>query len=263
MWSTIREFFAARKGKEGLTRRLRFVVLAVLAAAALAIGAQRFPPRRCARCSRRARSRRSAGRERTPASTAGIPCYLPCARSSRRTTSRPAAGAPTGAGQTILVVTAYGAPFVDATISARSRRHRRPVSAEPHGRPAADPDPDRARLGSDVLLGRSRPTSTSQWAYAMAPQARTSCSPSRTPTTRSTSRRSCARCCRSIRARSSRRASAWTRPGPASDPDASSSTFSPMYLDVASARRHGARRVRRPRRVERHRARGDVFPSSG
>ena len=96
-----------------MTRRLRFVVLAVLAGAALAsvtavsaatvrplLASSPFAP---------------LSGPSVPCLNGGLPCYLPSEiQQAYNFPSGPAA--PNGAGQTIVVVTAYGAPFVGPDI---------------------------------------------------------------------------------------------------------------------------------------------------
>ena len=146
-----------RKGREGLTRRLRFVVLAVLAGAALAsvaavsaanvrplLASSPFTP---------------LSGPSVPCLNGGLPCYLPSEiQQAYNFPSGPAA--PNGAGQTIVVVTAYGAPFVGPDIQTFGGLTGVPYPPNltiVRRRPRSRPHTARGRRTS----GRSRPTSTS------------------------------------------------------------------------------------------------------
>ena len=237
-----------------MTRRLRFVVLAVLAGAALAsvaavsaatvrplLASSPFTP---------------LSGPSVPCLNGGLPCYLPSEiQQAYNFPSGPAA--PNGAGQTIVVVTAYGAPFVGPDIQTFGGLTGVPYPPNLTVVPQKTAIP--AAHGSGQTYFWEVETDLDvQWAYAMAPRAKIVLAVANSDDTLDIAQ-VMREVLRSTPARSSRRASAWTRPGPASDPSLVS-TFSPMYLDVL---RHGGTvlaALGRPRRLERHRARGDVLP---
>jgi len=150
-----------------LTRRLRFVVLASLVAAALAtmtaasaatvqpmLAPSPFTP--------------LAGPS-VPCLNGGIPCYLPS--EMQQAYSFPAgAGAPNGAGQTIVVVAAYGAPFVAADL--RTFGGLTGVPYPPNLTVVTQQTPVPGAHGSGQTYFWQVETDLDvEWAYAMAPRA--------------------------------------------------------------------------------------------
>jgi subtilase family serine protease len=231
MWSTIREFLAARKGKEGLTRRLRFVVLAVLAAAALAmvtavsaatvrplLAPSPFTP--------------LAGASTPCLNGPGIPCYVP-AEIQQAYNFPSGSGAPTGAGQTIVVVTAYGAPFTreDLFTFALGNGIRYRPNLTVYSQQTAIPT---AHGSGQTYFWQVETDLDAQWAYAMAPQAHIVIAVANSDDTLDV-----AQVMREVLPQYPgaivTQSFGMDETGPASDP-ALVSTFSPMYLDTL---RHG------------------------
>jgi subtilase family serine protease len=209
-----------------LTRRLRFVVLAVLAGAALALvtavsaatvrpllASSPFTP---------------LSGPTVPCLNGGLPCYLPSEiQQAYNFPSGPAA--PNGDGQTIVVVTAYGAPFVGPDIQTFGAATGVPyppnltVIAQQTAIPAAQGSGQTYRWEVETDLDV-------QWAYAMAPRAHIVLAVAKSDDTLDI-----AQVMREVLPKYPgaivTQSFGMDETGPASDP-ALVSTFSPMYLDV-------------------------------
>jgi subtilase family serine protease len=215
-----------RKGREGLTRRLRFVVLAVLAGAALAsvaavsaanvrplLASSPFTP---------------LSGPSVPCLNGGLPCYLPSEiQQAYNFPSGPAA--PNGAGQTIVVVAAYGAPFVGADIQTFGGLTGVPYPPNLTVVPQTTAIP--AAHGSGQTYFWEVETDLDvQWAYAMAPRAKIVLAVANSDDTLDI-----AQVMREVLPKYPgaivTQSFGMDETGPASDPSLAS-TFSPMYLDV-------------------------------
>ncbi len=213
-----------------MTRRLRFVVLAVLAGAALAsvaavsaanvrplLASSPFTP---------------LSGPSVPCLNGGLPCYLPSEiQQAYNFPSGPAA--PNGAGQTIVVVAAYGAPFVGADIQTFGALTGIPyppnltVVPQKTGIPAA-------RGSGQTYFWEVETDLDVEWAYAMAPRAKIVLAVANSDDTLDI-----AQVMREVLPKYPgaivTQSFGMDETGPASDPSLVS-TFSPMYLDVL---RHG------------------------
>jgi len=213
-----------------LTSRLRFVVLAVLAAAALAsvasgsaatvspmLASSPFTP--------------LAGPS-VPCLNGGLPCYLPPEiQQAYNFPSGPTA--PNGAGQTIIVVTAYGAPFVGPDIETFGALTGVPYPPNLTVVPQKTAIPA-AQGSGHTYFWQVETDLDVQWAYAMAPRAKIVLAVANSDDTLDV-----AQVMREVLPKYPgaivTQSFGMDETGPASDPSLVS-TFSPMYLDVV---RHG------------------------
>ena len=209
-----------------MSTRLRFVVLALLAAATLAsvsaataataqpfLASSPFTP---------------LSGPSVPCLNGGIPCYLP-SEIQQAYNFPSGAGAPTGAGQTIVVVAAYGAPFVGADIQTYGGLTGIPsppnltVVTQKTSIPAA-------RGSGQTYFWQVETDLDVEWAYAMAPQAHIVLAVANSDDTLDI-----AQVMREVLPKYPgaivTQSFGMDETGPASDPSLVS-TFSPMYLDV-------------------------------
>jgi subtilase family serine protease len=209
-----------------LTRRLRFVVLALLAGAVLAsaaavsaatvrplLASSPFTP---------------LSGPSVPCLNGGLPCYLPSEiQQAYNFPSGPAA--PNGAGQTIVVVTAYGAPFVDADIETFGGLTGIPYPPSLTVVPQETTIPAAEGSGQTYFWEVETDLDV-EWAYAMAPRAHIVLAVAKSDDTLDI-----AQVMREVLPKYPgaivTQSFGMDETGPASDP-ALVSTFSPMYLDV-------------------------------
>jgi subtilase family serine protease len=219
-------FVRLRKGREGLTRRLRFVVLAVLAGAALAIVAAASAAN--VRPMLASSPFAPLSGPSVPCLNGGLPCYLPSEiQQAYNFPSGPAA--PNGAGQTIVVVAAYGAPFVGPDIQTFGALTGIPYP--PNLTVVRQKTPVPAAQGSGQTYFWEVETDLDvQWAYAMAPRARIVLAVANSDDTLDI-----AQVMREVLPKYPgaivTQSFGMDETGPASDPSLVA-TFSPMYLDV-------------------------------
>jgi subtilase family serine protease len=162
----------------------------------------------------------------------GLPCYLP-SELQQAYNYPTGANAPSGAGQTIVVVTAYGAPFV--ADDAFTFGFLTGMPGPPHLRIATQQTPVQGAQGSGQTYFWQVETDLDvEWAYAMAPGARIVLAVANSDDTRDI-----AQVMREVLPRYPgaivTQSFGMDETGPASDPSLAA-TFSPMYLDVL---RHG------------------------
>lgn len=163
-----------------------------------------------------------------PCQNGGIPCYLPS--EIRQAYDFPAgAGAPTGAGQTIVVVTAYGAPFLrdDLRTFGLLTGVPFPPSLTVYAQQTAVPG---AHGSGQTYFWQVETDLDAEWAYAMAPQARIVVAVARSDDTLDV-----AQVMREVLplypGAIVTQSFGMDETGPASDPSLAA-TFGPMYLDV-------------------------------
>lgn len=209
-----------------MTKRLRYWVCLPLAAAALAF----VTPASAANVRPMLESSAFtplAGPS-TPCLNAGIPCYLPVEIQAAYNFPTGAA-APTGSGQTIVVVTAYGAPFVADDLATFDYFSGLPDPPSLSVYTQQTPVPGTSGSGQRYFWQVETDLDV-QWAHAMAPGANIVVAVAKTDDTLNV-----AQVLREVLPTYPgaivTQSFGADETGPASDP-AFSSTFSPLYLDV-------------------------------
>ena len=168
----------------------------------------------------------------TPCLNGGIPCYLPAEiRAAYDYPSGPSA--PTGAGQTIVVVTSYGAPFVREDLASFAAAAGSPFPPNLVVEQQQTPVPGTQGSGQTYFWQVETDLDV-QWAYAAAPQAKLVLAVASSDDTKDV-----AEVLREVLPKYPgaivTQSFGIDETGPASDPTVVS-TFEPLYLDVL---RHG------------------------